>query len=255
MSLAVSQGAFAAALLDPGSPLPDGVTTARGGADGARFAVYRNNVFVGLTNALARRFPVTERLVGTAFFRGMARAYAQGHKPASPLMFAYGDDFPDFIATFAPAASLAYLPDMARLEAALTDAYHAADAPPLAPTDLAAIPPQRLAAARLAPHPAARLIRSGHPIGTIWAAHRGDEVMPIRNWLPETVLVVRPELEVRVHVLPAHDAGFAAALIGGATLAEAAMTGDDPAFDFGEALAGLVSLGAFRAIDPDGEQQ
>ena len=73
MPLAASQDAFAAALLDPGSPLPDGITTARGRADRARFAVYRNNVFVGLTNALARRFPVTERLVGTEFFHGMAR--------------------------------------------------------------------------------------------------------------------------------------------------------------------------------------
>lgn len=253
MQVVTSQDAFAAALLQPGSPAPFGVTTARGEADEARFAVYRNNVFVGLTRALAQRFPVTERLVGPEFFRGMARAYAQEHKPASPLMFAYGGDFPDFIAAFAPAASLAYLPDVARLETTWSDAYHAADALPLAPADLAAIPPERLATTRLAPHPAARLIRSGHPTGAIWAAHQGDEVTKISDWRAETVLVTRPRLEVCVHVLPAHDASFAAALIGGAMLAEAASAADDPAFDFGEALTGLVSLGAFSAID-DGEK-
>lgn len=255
MALAAGQDAFAAALLDPGSPVPSGITSTRGGADEARFAVYRNNVFVGLTNALARRFPVTDRLVGAAFFHGMARAYAQERRPASPLMFAYGGDFPEFIAAFAPAASLSYLPDVARLEAAWTDAYHAADAAPVTPVDLGSLAPERLETARLTPHPAARLIRSNYPIGTIWGAHQGDEVTSVRNWQPETVLVARPQLEVRVHVVPARDAGFAAALLQGETLGEAGQAASsDPRFDFGAALVGLVSLGAFSAID-QGEQQ
>lgn len=255
MSFLANQNAFAAALLQPGSPLPDGITTARNEADAARFAVYRNNVFVGLTRALAQRFPVTERLIGTDFFRGMARAYAQEHRPATPLMFAYGEDFPDFIAAFAPAASLAYLPDVARLEAAWTDAYHAADAVPVQPADLGALAPDRLETARLTPHPAARLIRSDYPIGTIWAAHQGDEVTPVCHWQPETVLVARPHMEVRIHVLPTQDSGFAAALLQGAMLGEAAQAAlSGPLFSFGATLVGLVSLGAFRAIDT-GDQQ
>ena len=75
MDLAATQDAFAAALLDPALPVPAGVTSARGKADAKRFAVYRNNVAVGLTRALASRFPVVERLVGEEFFAGMARAY------------------------------------------------------------------------------------------------------------------------------------------------------------------------------------
>ncbi|MGE0279604.1 MAG: putative DNA-binding domain-containing protein, partial [Rhizobiaceae bacterium] len=188
-----SQDAFALALLQPGSPIPSGIVTAWGEADAARFAVYRNNVFVGLTRALARRFPVTERLVGAAFFHGMARAYAQEHKPATPLMFAYGSDFPDFIAAFAPAASLAYLPDVAQLEAAWSDAYHAADAASLTPIELSALTPDQMETARLTPHPAVRLVRSDHPVGAIWAAHQDDEVARIRDWRAETVLITRPE--------------------------------------------------------------
>ena len=71
-----ARAAFAEALLDPARALPEGITTARGNADPARFAVYRNNVFVGLTAALAKRFPVVRRLVGDEFFAGMARVYA-----------------------------------------------------------------------------------------------------------------------------------------------------------------------------------
>lgn len=240
---------FAAALIDAAKPLPPGITTARGEADPARFAVYRNNVHVGLTNALSQRFRVTERLVGEAFFRGMARVYVQHHKPASPLMFEYGEDFADFVAGFGPAQGLAYLADVARIEAAWSLAYHAEDAAALKIADLAAVAPERLADTRLRRHPAAAVLTSEHPAGSIWAAHQTDPVGTIAAWRPETVLVARPDATVNVHVLPATDAAFAAALIAGATLgeaAEAALT-KNPDFDFGAALVGLVTLGAFAA--------
>jgi hypothetical protein len=70
----MDQQAFASALLDPTLPVPDGVTSARGEGDAKRFAVYRNNVAVSLAKALGQRFPVVQRLVGDAFFNGMARA-------------------------------------------------------------------------------------------------------------------------------------------------------------------------------------
>ena len=107
MDFATSQAAFAEALLDPACALPEGITSVRGIADAARFAVYRNNVHVGLTGALAKRFPVVRRLVGEEFFAGMARVYAGLHKPASPLLFEYGDEFPDFVEQFEPARGLA----------------------------------------------------------------------------------------------------------------------------------------------------
>lgn len=245
-----SQGAFATALLDAARPVPAGVTGPGGGADAARFAVYRNNVFVGLTKALGQRFAVSGRLVGEEFFTAMARAYAQDHKPATPLIMDYGDDFPDFVAGFGPAGEIAYLPDVARLEVAWSKAYHAADAACLPLAALAAVAPEELPELRLAPHPSAALIASPHPVGSIWAAHQLDEVRPPEDWQPETVLVVRPGFEVGVHILPPRDAAFAEALFAGLPLGEAAQiaAGRDPAFEFGTALAGLLGLGAFGRI-------
>lgn len=253
MNFATSQTAFAAALLHADRPVPDGITTARGAADAARFAVYRNNVFVGLTKALAQRFPVTERLVGSEFFVVMARAYAQDHKPASPLMIEYGGDFPDFIGTFQPARELAYLPDVARIEAAWTRAYNAADAVPLDLAVLGAVAPERLADVRLVPHPSAGLIRSEHPVGSIWGAHQLDMVTPVADWRAQAVLVVRPEMTVDVHILPPQDAVFATYLFSAATFGEAAEAAfaAAPEFDFGTALTGLASLGAFSALQQD----
>lgn len=251
MAFLDSQNRFAAALLDPAAALPEGVVCARGTADPARFAVYRNNVHVSLTRALAQRFPVTERLVGTDFFTGMARVYVGTHKPTSPLIMDYGEDFPDFIADFAPAAALAYLPDVARIEAGYTRAYHAADRAPLDLAPLAAMPQEVLGDCRLVAHPAAWLLRSDHPAGTIWSAHQAETVTLISAWEAEAVLVVRPALRVAVHVLPVQDGLFAALVLGGMSLAEAAQAAlaADPRFDFGSALVGLIGLGAFCALE------
>ena len=250
MDLAANQDAFARALADPALPVPAGVTTARGKPDEKRFAVYRNNVAVALGRALASRFPVVARLVGEEFFAGMAKAYIAVRKPASPLIFAYGDDFADFIGGFEPAASLPYLADVARLEAAWTRAYHAADAEPLEISALAALDGDRLAASRLVPHPAAMLLRSRFPIGGIWQAHQhgGDGAGSFGG--VECVLVARPEFDVQVHVLPAQDAAFAEALLAGAVIGEAAERGSaERGFDFGVALVGLIGLGAFAGVE------
>ena len=60
-------------------------------------------------------------------------------------------------------------------------------------------------------------------------------------------------MDVSVHILPAGDVAFAQALFAGETLGQAAERASalNPGFDFGAALVGLVSLGAFGAIDQE----
>jgi hypothetical protein len=250
MATPALQKAFAEALVDPASPLPEGLTTSRGSPDPKRFAVYRNNVVTGLGKALESRFPVTLRLVGEEFFRGMARAFIASCRPRSPLIAEYGDELPDFIERFGAAASVPYLADVARLEALWTRAYHADDATPLSMDALAGLPSDDLAGTRLEPHPSAGLLGSTWPVGSIWAAHQENEVKPLGHSRAETVLVVRPDADVIVNILPAKDTAFVEALFAGTALgdaAEAALTAD-PAFDFGAALVGLTGLGAFASI-------
>lgn len=247
-----NQAAFARALLRADLPPPAGVRTAHSACDAGRFAVYRNTVHVGLMGALAARFPVVERLVGADFFAGMARAFVQDHKPRSPVIMEYGEEFPAFIAGFAPAGDLAYLPDVARLEAAWTRAYHAADVAPLALSDLAPLARPEALAAPLRLHPAASLIVSAHPVGTIWGAHQDGAVVAMDEaivWRGESVLVTRPALEVRVTLLPAQDHAFARAIFSGVPLGAAGEAGLQaaPDFDFGNALVGLAALGALAA--------
>jgi hypothetical protein len=147
---------------------------------------------------------------------------------------------------------LAYLPDVARLEAARTHAYHAADVPSLAVADLAGFVDdgegaETLAERRLARHPATVLLQSDHPVGSIWHAHQQADVETDIIWRPEAVLVTRPDALVLIHILPDDAAGFARSLFAGQTLGEAAATAvaAHPGFDFGATLSGLAGLGAF----------
>src|SRR5207237_10685968 len=143
--LADRQRAFSEALLDRDRPVPPGPVGPDGEPSPRRFGVYRNNVVASLAAALKDTFPAICRIVGEEFFGAMARSYVLQAPPASPILLDYGDSFPDFIAGFEPAATLPYLADVARIERAWNEAYHAAEAAPLDPTAFAAVPPDQVA--------------------------------------------------------------------------------------------------------------
>ncbi|MGA2492107.1 MAG: DNA-binding domain-containing protein [Roseiarcus sp.] len=240
---------FACALLDLSRPAP--AATRRGDERPVerRFAVYRNNVAVALIGAIEARYPVVRRLVGDDFFRGMAGAFVAAEKPRSPALIRYGDGFPAFIAGFPPASAIPFLADVARLENAWVEAYHAAEADALGLDALAAIAPDGLEALRFQPHPAARLLRFSHPAASIWAVSQGEgEPRAPEVWSAEEALVARPDADVLVRVLPPGGFAFAAALFSGASLGEAAALAAADGFDPGAHLVGLIEAGAFQSL-------
>lgn len=215
-----------------------------------RYAVYRNNVMVSLIDALAASFPATRRITGPDFFRAMARFHVRATPPNSPLLFEYGRDFADFIQRYEFAQSMPWLADIARIERAWLDAYHAADAEPLASEALALIPPERLADTVFVPHPATRVVCSRFPAVTIFAANRNDgPVGRIEPTGPEDALVTRPDLKVFVRRLPPGGAVFLLHLISGEPLgaAAAAAFAESAEFDLSANIAGVLEAGAFTA--------
>jgi hypothetical protein len=244
---------FAAGLLDPGRPAPAGVVRPDGRPAGPRYDVYRNNVTVSLIDALAAVYPVTERITGTEFFRAMARFHLRETPPTSPLLFEYGRDFPDFVARYPHARAMPWLADVARLERAWLDAYHAADAATLAPAALAAVAPERLAGVRLTPHPATRIVASRFPVVSIVAANRGDGPVGRIEAVPEDALITRPGLEVLVRRLQPGGAAFLARLVAGTPLgaAAAASQAESPEFDLAVNIAGALAARAFTAVAVD----
>ncbi|WP_420394606.1 putative DNA-binding domain-containing protein [Acuticoccus sp.] len=227
--------AFAAALSQPGARV-GGLTDGRGAPAPDRFQVWRNNVVHSLAEALGATFPATRRLMGEADFRGAAVAYAQAVKPRSPLLFLYGDAFPAFLT--APGRLQAHVGEVAAIDYARVQAYHAADAAPLEPAALAALGPDELGATVFVPHPATRLLQAPCGGATAWRTGvPGDR--------PETAVVTRPHAEVQVRVLGGADGAFASALVAGRPLGEVATL----AADVASTLAALLSAGAFTALE------
>jgi hypothetical protein len=318
--------AFAAALDDPLAATPAMTHGRLGAPDARRFAVYRNNVAVGLIGALEARYPVSRRIAGDDLFRAMVRAFVRAHKPRSPVMTAYGEEFPEFVADYlargperfgrfssplvgeeqgggshrpprqasggatdnllgqrdpppiarseerpsvgrampAPTRGggcangidpvlhgLGCLPDVARLENAWMEAYHSEDVSVATVGELGSLSPDCLPGTRIAFHPAARLLRFATPAATVWASAQvsNGSVAPTEG-LGEDTLITRPDCDVRVRVLPPGGYDFALKMRNGATLIEALTALDDPAFDFGAHLVGLVESGAVASIIP-----
>ena len=242
---------FAPGLTDPARATPADVVGARGKAAIKRYDVYRNNVTVSLIDALAATYPAVQRITGVEFFRAMARFHVRATPPTSPLLFEYGRDFPAFIEGYEPAQDMPWLADTALIERAWLDAYHAADAPPLSPNVLAAVPSDRLADLVFTAHPAASIVQSGYPAVAIFAMNRVEgPVTPLRSSTAEDALVTRPDMEVAVRLLPPGGAAFLQSLIGGGTLGAAAAIAfaETPSFDLQANIAGMIEAGVFTTI-------
>jgi hypothetical protein len=168
MLLRDMQAAFAAAISGEGMDALMPHIVSNGIAPEQRLAVYRNNVHHNRREALRAVYPVVERLVGARFFDYAADGYIRACPSACGDIHRYGGNFPEFLSSFAPAAQLAYLPDTARLEWAMHEAFHAADHAPLALDRLGRLPQASHAALGFMLHPACRLLSSPFPVHRIW---------------------------------------------------------------------------------------
>lgn len=243
---------FASGLLVADGAPPPGLHSAFGLGDAGRFAVYRNNFASSLIRALREIFPATRRIVGDRFFDAMAHAFMVEHPPRSPLVFRYGDEFPDFLAAFGPAGKMPYLADLARVERSWLDAWHAADAETLDGETMASVPVAQLPHCRLIAHPAARIVVSRFAVADLFQANREDAGASSRidASVAQAVLITRPALAVTIKSLGRDQAVFMQALLTGRPLEAAvdAALACDRKFDLGAGMSLVVWSGAFHAI-------
>ena len=115
---------------------PDGL------APEARLEIYRHHVLTTLTSALEATFPVICRLVDRRF------------------------------AAFPPCRDLAYLPDVARLEWAMSAALHAPDVDAMDPAILANVATEDMPRLTFAVDPSVSYLESPWPVERIWRANQ-----------------------------------------------------------------------------------
>ena len=132
---------------------------------------------------LEETFPLTRQHLGEAAFNALARDFVETDVARACDANRIGLGFPETLKD--PAAS-----ELAKIEWAWLESYHAAEAAAITLGDLAALDEATLLSLRVAIHPAARLVFFTHPIAAALAELAGQQ--------PATILIVRPDAEVRL---------------------------------------------------------
>jgi len=215
-------------------------------------AIYRNTVRWTLTRALCLSYPAVNRLVGTEFFEGAVDAFLQRHWPVSACLNDFGGDFAAFLESFAPAAELSYLPDVAQLEWAVHQALHAPEATALELERLQQLNDVQRGAVCFVAHPSLRLVAVQTPADSIWRAvlERDEQKLTsIDTTVGPAWLVVQraPDGGAEVSSVPESEWRLLEALSSGVRLEQALLSFCDasPGVDIDHALAQLLALGRF----------
>ena len=215
-----------------------------------RLDIHRNTRTLTLTQVLADSFPAVQTLVGDGFFKYAAAQFIGAHPPRSGSLLDYGAEFPAFLDAFPAARQVAYLGDVARLEWARQECANGPDSRPLDPRALSELTGEQAASARLDLHANHRLVRSDHPIHDIWLACQPDDETDAQVDLAaggQTVLVIRPDLELLMWPLTAGEAALVDAFARSLPLTSAieVALSADPAFDLQAGLTTLLSRRVF----------
>lgn len=181
-----------------------------------RLGIYHRAYRARLVECLADDYPAVRATVGSDRFTELVHDYVDRHPSRSPNLNGYGRLFPGFLEV----QGEVYLSELARLEWALVEVIHAGAAEPLSLTDLAQLPVEAWANARLSPSDTVRLLSFTHPVNRAFQRFCETEVATVPEPEPSVTLVYRQELvSWRLDLEPVL-ATLVEGLFGGASLAE-----------------------------------
>lgn len=219
-------------------------------------SVYRNNVREGFIGTLATTFPVLHRLVGTDYFRQMAKRYRERYPSRTGNLLYVGQMMPQFLHTEFSGGEFAYFVDVARLEWACQLALVAADGPRLDRNSLLAIEPGAYVLLRFSLHPSVQLLSSSYPLFRIWRANQPgateDELIDLGEG-GDRLLVRRDVDTAEIRRLDPVQFQFLAALETGACLADALVAAETSGaqLDLGRNLENWVAAGIVAGFSLD----
>ena len=251
--LAELQRRFGQALLAQNEPQALWALSETLGVEPALLAIHRNTCLGTLSNALGLSYPAVRALVGPEFFEAAAHEFIAAHPPVSACLNDYGAEFPEFLAAFAPAASVGYLADVARLEWAVTRALHAADAPAIELDALSRLDAALMPHVCFVAHPSVSVLTLASPADAIWRAvlAEDDAAMAALDVTagPVWLLIERTPVGVQVRRLCAANAAFMVRLCAGESLQSALEAVTAPAAGVGmttdQVLAEHLAAGRF----------
>lgn len=225
---------------------PDDILKTSGELLADRLAVYEGGHRARLVEALANDYPALQRVLGEAAFASLTVRYERRFPSTSHDLGRLGRHLARFLEADPLTRDLPFLPDLARLEWALAEAFVAADEAPVTWAALAALGPDAVADRVLRLKAGTALVRSAWPVSEIWRLRdRTDaEVDLAVEGRPEAVVIHREGLELRIRAVSESEARLLAAAAEGVRLSDLA-TEDAAAPALVAAFRALVSAGIF----------
>ncbi len=193
---------LASAIMDPeGLALDDAAERIRRPAAGTvldRLGAYAGGYPARIEESLADAYPAVKHLMGARRFRELSRRYLPRVPCGCYNLNAVGGLLAELLETDPLGCDLPFLADLARLEWAVWQAFHAPHAPPFHASDLVEWSADDWAGAQVVFAPGVRVVRSRWPIADLWAARNTPyEQIDIEvEGRPQTVLVHRRGLDV-----------------------------------------------------------
>ncbi len=142
--------------------------------------------------------------------------------PQAAHLNVYGGEFGDFLAGFAPAQSLPYLPDVARLEWAVSCAANAPDATPLDPAALGTIGEADQGRIQFQPHPSVQIVYLAYDADRIRKAVIDKNESEMAGLAPDAtpfwLIAHRKDLDVVTRRLSDEEARLSQAFMAGRPL-------------------------------------
>jgi len=200
----------------------------------SRWHIYASGYLARIVETLEHDYPAVKRALGNVHFEALTERYLAAHSPRSFDLRYAGDRLASFLEQDPVTAKLPFLPDLAKLEWHLSEAFVAKDPEPLLWSVLQTMAPEAVSDLRLVLNPGTAVIRSDWPIIDIRSLKdkSDDEVSLGVEGRPSIVLVYRYELQARCRNLDEEDARFIEAAAEGTSLAELQTAqvddGDDP---------------------------
>jgi hypothetical protein len=191
-----------------------------------RLAIYHDMYLLRMGEALESDYPALKHLLGDRGFRGLVAAYVQAHPSRSYSLNFLGRSLPDFVRTARGLRRRGFCHDLARLEQAVAEVFDASEEKALGSEDIAAVPEEAWAGARLVPIAAFRLLALSYPVNAYLQSVRDDDhAHPPARRRRGFVAVYRREYTVFRRELEPAAHGLLADLAGGRPLGRAVAAG------------------------------
>ncbi|HXV27518.1 MAG TPA: DUF692 family protein [bacterium] len=188
-----------------------------------RLSVYSGGYLARIHESLKEVYETIKYLLGDEAFAELAEGYTAEHSSHHYNLNLAGCRFADFLERHEIHRQFPYLPDLARFEWLVAEAFHAFDGKPLDPSRLSAISLEEWEHARVSFQPSVSLLRSDWPLLDLWKMReipREQLKLDIQK-APSWILIGRRAFQVRCEPLTPPQYHFIQNLLEGKTLGEA----------------------------------